>query len=155
MFFKKFKKFENWNYTTCDLNSPLADIKSDICNLPFKNNSFDLILCNHVLEHIPDHNKAISELYRILKKGGLLIAQVPIDFSKEKTFEDFNITNIKYRNKLFGQYDHVRVYGKDFFNYLNQAGFKTKSINYIDKISKEEIQKFGLKKDIIPIGLKF
>lgn len=154
VFFKIFKKFENWNYTTCDLNSPLADIKSDICNLPFKNNSYDLILCNHVLEHIPDHNKAISELYRILKKGGILIAQVPIDFSKEKTFEDFNITNNKERNKIFGQYDHVRVYGTDFFSFLNQAGFKTKSIDYINKISKEEIQKFGLKKDIIPIGYK-
>ena len=57
-------------------------------------------MCNHVLEHIPDHNKAISELYRILKKGGILIAQVPIDFSKEKTFEDFNITNNKERNKI-------------------------------------------------------
>ena len=111
-------------------------------------------MCNHVLEHIPDHNKAISELYRILKKGGILIAQVPIDFSKEKTFEDFNITNNKERNKIFGQYDHVRVYGTDFFSFLNQAGFKTKSIDYINKISKEDIQKFGLKKEIIPIGYK-
>ena len=60
----------------------------------------------------------------------------------------------KERNKIFGQYDHVRVYGTDFFSFLNQAGFKTKSIDYINKISKEEIQKFGLKKDIIPIGYK-
>ena len=106
------------------------------------------------MEHIPDHKKAISELYRILKKGGVLIAQVPIDFSKEKTFEDSRIINKKERNKIFGQYDHVRVYGTDFFSFLNQAGFKTKSINYIDEISKEDIQKFGLKKEIIPIGYK-
>ena len=155
VFFKKFKTFENWNYTTCDLNSPLAEVKADICNLPFENNFFDLILCNHVLEHIPDHEKAISELYRVLKKGGTLIVQVPIDLTKEKTFEDFNIINKKERNKIFGQYDHVRVYGTDFFSFLNRAGFKAKSINYTDSISKEEIQKFGLKKDIIPIGLKF
>ena len=155
VFFKKFKTFENWNYTTCDLNSPLAEVKADICNLPFENNFFDLILCNHVLEHIPDHEKAISELYRVLKKGGTLIAQVPIDLGKEKTYEDSNITNKKERTKIFGQYDHVRVYGTDFFIFLNRAGFKTKSINYTDNISKEEIQKFGLKKDIIPIGLKF
>lgn len=155
VFFKKFKNFENWNYKTCDLNSPLAEVKADICNLPFENNFFDLILCNHVLEHIPDHEKAISELYRVLKKGGTLIAQVPIDLTKEKTFEDFNIINKKERNKIFGQYDHVRVYGTDFLSFLNRAGFKAKSINYTDSISKEEIQKFGLKKDIIPIGLKF
>jgi len=106
------------------------------------------------LEHIPDHNKAISELYRILKKGGILIAQVPIDFSKEKTFEDSNITNNKERNKIFGQYDHVRIYGKDYYDRLKSVGFEATGIDYINKISKEEIQKFGLKKDIIPIGYK-
>jgi len=69
-FYKRFKKLKNINYTTTDLNSPLADIKADICNLPFPDNSYDVILCNHVLEHIPNDTLAMKELYRVLKPGG-------------------------------------------------------------------------------------
>ena len=79
VFYRRFKQFAHWNYTTTDLNSPLAEVKADICKLPFENNMYDLIFCNHVLEHIPEDKKAMSELYRVLKKGGTLIAQVPIE----------------------------------------------------------------------------
>ena len=68
--YKKFKKFKHWEYKTCDLNSPLAEIKADICDLPFKNNSYDLVLCNHVLEHVSNDKLAVSELFRVLKPGG-------------------------------------------------------------------------------------
>ena len=71
-FYKRFRSLEHLDYTTTDLNSPLADVKADICNLPFQDNAYDFILCNHVLEHIPDHHKAISELYRVLKPGLIL-----------------------------------------------------------------------------------
>ena len=71
IFYKKFKNNLNWDYTTFDLKSPLADIKGDITNLSFKNNSFDLIICNHVLEHIEDDRSAMSEIYRVLKKDGM------------------------------------------------------------------------------------
>ena len=123
-FLSKFKKLENISYDTIDLNSPLADIKADICNLPLKDNTYDFILCNHVLEHIINDKKAMQELYRVLKKGGIGIFQVPIDITKNKTFEDFSITDPKERNKLFGQYDHVRIYGMDFFDRLINVGFK-------------------------------
>ncbi|MGB0788636.1 MAG: class I SAM-dependent methyltransferase, partial [Marinirhabdus sp.] len=69
-FYKRFKKLKNIHYTTTDLNSPLAHVKADICDLPFKNNTYDYIFCNHVLEHIPNHIKAMEELYRVLKPGG-------------------------------------------------------------------------------------
>lgn len=151
----QFKKLKNLSYDTIDLNSPIADIKADICDLPFLDNSYDFILCNHVLEHIVDDNKAIRELYRVLKKNGIGIFQVPIDYNRDTTFEDFSITNKKERNKLFGQYDHVRIYGLDFFDRLQKAGFLVEKCEYTSKLSKEDIIKFCLpKKEIIPICRK-
>lgn len=151
----QFKKLKNLSYDTIDLNSPIADIKADICDLPFLDNSYDFILCNHVLEHIVDDNKAIRELYRVLKKNGIGIFQVPIDYNRDTTFEDFSATNKKERNKLFGQYDHVRIYGLDFFDRLQKAGFSVERCEYTSKLSKEDIIKFCLpKKEIIPICRK-
>ena len=151
----QFKKLKNLSYDTIDLNSPIADIKADICDLPFLDNSYDFILCNHVLEHIVDDNKAIRELYRVLKKNGIGIFQVPIDYNRDTTFEDFSVTNKKERNKLFGQYDHVRIYGLDFFDRLENAGFTVERCEYTSKLSKEDIIKFCLpKKEIIPICRK-
>ena len=151
----KFKKLKNLSYDTIDLNSPIADIKADICDLPFLDNSYDFILCNHVLEHIINDNKAMRELYRVLKKNGIGIFQVPIDYNRDTTFEDFSVTNKKERNKLFGQYDHVRIYGLDFFDRLQKAGFSVERCEYTSKLSKEDIIKFCLpKKEIIPICRK-
>ena len=151
----QFKKLKNLSYDTIDLNSPIADIKADICDLPFLDNSYDFILCNHVLEHIVDDNKALRELYRVLKKNGIGIFQVPIDYNRDTTFEDFSVTNKKERNKLFGQYDHVRIYGLDFFDRLQKAGFSVERCEYTSKLSKEDIIKFCLpKKEIIPICRK-
>ena len=114
-FYKRFRKMDNLEYITTDLNSPLADVKADICKLPFKDQSFDVIFCNHVLEHIPDDTTALKELYRVLKPGGWGIFQVPQDLSREKTFEDNSITDKRERARIFGQYDHVRIYGRDYF----------------------------------------
>ena len=151
----QFKKLKNLSYDTVDLNSPIADIKADICDLPFLDNSYDFILCNHVLEHVIDDDKAMRELYRVLKKNGLGIFQVPIDYNRDTTFEDFSVTNKKERNKLFGQYDHVRIYGLDFFDRLQKAGFSVERCEYTSKLPKEDIIKFCLpKKDIIPICRK-
>ena len=151
----QFKKLKNISYDTIDLNSPIADIKADICDLPFLDNSYDFILCNHVLEHVIDDDKAMRELYRVLKKNGLGIFQVPIDYNRDTTFEDFSVTNKKERNKLFDQYDHVRIYGLDFFDRLQKAGFSVERCEYTSKLPKEDIIKFCLpKKEIIPICRK-
>ena len=115
VFYRLFKKFDHWDYTTTDLYSPLAEVKADICKLPFESNIYDLVFCNHVLEHVPDDQKAMSELYRVLKKGGTLIAQVPIKEDRLKTFENWSITSPDERAKVFGQYDHVRIYGQDYY----------------------------------------
>lgn len=154
-FYKKFRKQKNLDYTTTDLNSPLADVKADICNLPFKDEEFDVILCNHVLEHIPDDTKAMQELYRILKKGGMAILQIPQDLSREKTFEDNSITNRKERAKIFGQYDHVRIYGRDYFDKLRSIGFTVVEEDYTQKIIPELVDKYRLAKgEIIPVCFK-
>lgn len=154
-FQKKFKKLKNISYDTIDLDSPLADIKADICDLPIKNDSYDFILCNHVLEHIIDDNKAMKELYRILRKNGKGIFQVPLNMELKKTYEDFSITDPKERNKAFGQYDHVRVYGMDFFERLKNVGFKVEKCEYTSKLSEEEKIKYCLpKKEIIPVCRK-
>tara|TARA_B100000768_G_scaffold84826_1_gene80206 strand:- start:713 stop:1477 length:765 start_codon:yes stop_codon:yes gene_type:complete len=154
-FYKKFKKLSNIDYDTIDLNSPIAKIKADICNLPIKDNTYDFILCNHVLEHVLDDKKAIKELYRVLKKGGTGIFQVPIDMKRKYTFQDDSIIDKDERNKIFGQYDHVRVYGLDYFMKLRNAGFKVEEIDYTVSLPINEINKFSIKKgEIIPVCTK-
>ncbi|SDS07371.1 class I SAM-dependent methyltransferase [Gramella sp. MAR_2010_147] len=154
-FYKRFRKLSNLDYTTTDLNSPLADVKADICDLPFEDKSFDFILCNHVLEHIPDDTKAMNELYRILKPGGTAILQIPQELDRAETFQDDSITDPKERAKIFGQYDHVRVYGRDFFDKLRAIGFKVEEANYTLELSETEIDKYRLAKgEIIPVCYK-
>ncbi len=154
-FYKKFKKLKNLEYTTTDLNSPLADVKADICALPFKDDSFDVILCNHVLEHIPDDRKALSELYRILKPSGWGIFQIPQDLKREVTYEDNSITDKKERAKIFGQYDHVRIYGRDYFDRLKEVGFIVKAVDYTATMTDAEIEKYRLAKgELIPLVAK-
>jgi SAM-dependent methyltransferase len=154
-FYKRFKKMKNLEYVTTDLNSPLADVKADICKLPFKDNEFDMILCNHVLEHIPDDTKAMEELYRVLKVGGMGIFQIPQDLNREKTFEDHSITDKKERAKIFGQYDHVRIYGRDYFDKLRSIGFKVDEVDYTSKLSAKDINGYCLAKgEIIPVCYK-
>ena len=146
----------NHQYITADLDSPIADVKADITNLPFKDDSFDVIFCNHVFEHIPDDDKAMQELYRVMKKGGMGIFQIPLDVTRAKTFEDDSITDPNERAKIFGQYDHVRVYGLDYFEKLRLNGFKVEEINYAKKLSPEFIDRYRLMKDeIIPVVYKY
>lgn len=154
-FLKRFRKQNNLNYITADLLSPIADVKADICNLPFEDNSFDVVLCNHVLEHIEDDAKAMSELYRVLKKGGYGVFQIPQDLSLNTTYEDFSITSPEERTKHFGQYDHVRVYGKDYFDKLRKTGFIVKEVDYSKEISPEFMTKYCLiKGEILPVCCK-
>lgn len=154
-FYKRFKRQSNLQYVTTDLNSPLAEVKADICNLPFKENSFDVILCNHVLEHIQEDHKAMRELYRVMKPGGWGIFQVPQDLKRKLTFEDDSITDKKERAKIFGQYDHVRIYGMDYFEKLRKIGFTVEEICPTDGMVKNEIDQYRLAEgEIIPFVRK-
>lgn len=154
-FYKLFRKAKNINYTTTDLESPLADVKADICQLPFEDNKFDFILCNHVLEHIPDDTKAMKELLRVLKPKGTAILQIPIEESRTKTFSDDSIIDKEERNRIFGQYDHVRVYGKDYYEKLRQIGFEVDAVQYAQKLSDELVERYRINKtERIPVCRK-
>ncbi len=154
-FLKRFRALKNIEYTTTDLNSPIADVKADICQLPFDDNSFDFIICNHVLEHIPDDHKAMQELYRVLANGGTAITQVPYDRNRKITFTDDTITDPKERAAIFGQYDHVRIYGMDYFDKLKAVGFTVEALDYTATLSAEEINKYRLPKgELIPLCKK-
>ncbi|MFC7357684.1 class I SAM-dependent methyltransferase [Jejudonia soesokkakensis] len=154
-FLKRFRKLQHVDYTTTDLNSPIADVKADICKLPFKDNSFDIIFCNHVLEHIPDDTKAMQELYRVLAPGGMAILQVPLENDRAKTFEDDTITDPKERAAIFGQYDHVRIYGMDYFDKLRSVGFTVEAVDYTATLSEEKINEYRLAKgELLPVCRK-
>ena len=153
-FLTRFRKL-NHDYVTADIDSPIADVTADIINLPFNDNSFDVIFCNHVLEHVQDDTKAMKELFRVMKKGGMGIFQVPQDLNRDITFEDNSITDPKERAKIFGQYDHVRVYGRDYFDKLRSIGFKVEEVNYSQKISSELLSRYRLMEgELLPVVFK-
>ncbi|MHA7829514.1 MAG: class I SAM-dependent methyltransferase [Flagellimonas sp.] len=149
-FYETFSESEEITYFPCDLNPKIYDYKgrttvrkADITKIPFEDNSFDFILCNHVLEHIPDDALAMSELYRVMKPNGAGIFQVPIDYDRDKTYEDFSITSKKGRLKAFGRRDHVRWYGNDYKERLANAGFDVVEDDFVNSFSKEEQFKYG------------
>lgn len=143
-FIKRFKALPNLDYTTGDLESPLADVKMDILDIPFKDNTFDVVICNHTLEHVQDDLKGMREFHRVLKPGGWGILNSPINEKRETTYEDPSITDPAEREKHFGQRDHVREYGLDYTIRLAEAGFITNTQDVIAKLSHEEVDRFAL-----------
>ena len=148
-FINIFKKMENLEYITGDLVSPWADVKMDVHNIPFNDNEFDVVICNHVLEHVKDDKKVMEEFYRVMKKGGWGIFQVPIDKNNKQTIEDPNITDPKDRERLYWQSDHLRLYGLDYSKRLQKAGFKVTESNFINELEQELVNKYALPKDEI------
>ena len=145
-FEKRFEKAFGKNYITADLYNQNAMVKMDITNIQYPNESFDIILCNHVLEHIPDDQKAMRELYRVLKKEGWAVLLVPIA-DMEKTYEDFSITTEVGRLKAFGQGNHVRKYGRDYIERLKAAGFRVTVFKRDEIACAEEIGSMCLQED--------
>jgi len=143
-FFRLCRKMPNLTYITADLESPLAEIKLDIQDMPFPDDDFDVVICNHVLEHVPDDRKAIREIFRVLKRNGYALLQVPADYSMEHTHEDPSITDPSEREKHFRQKDHYRLYGRDYLQRLTEAGFHVPGENYLDGLSTRERERYRL-----------
>lgn len=143
-FIKRFKAMENIDYTTADLESPLADIKMDVHEIPFSDNTFDVVFCNHVMEHVDDDIKAMSEIHRVLKPGGWAIIQSPQDYSRAETLEDPTITDPKERERVYWQNDHVRLFGLDYGKRLEKAGFQVTEDKYVMELPAETVQKYAL-----------
>lgn len=145
-FIKIFKGMKNIDYTTGDLISPWADVKMDVHDIPFDDNSFDIIMCNHVLEHVQDDRKVMKEFFRVMNKGGWGIFQVPIDTTREETFDDPTITDPKEREKHYWQDDHLRLYGLDYGKILSEAGFEVIEDDYINKLEPKLVERYALPK---------
>ena len=136
-------------YVTADLESPLADLHFDVQQIPLADDSVDVILCNHLLEHVADDRRALGEFYRILRPGGWGILLSPVDRSRAATFEDDSITDPEERTRIFGQYDHRRIYGRDYGGRLREAGFEVREIDYAARFSAEERRRYALPDDWI------
>jgi SAM-dependent methyltransferase len=134
----------NLDYVSADISSRAALIRMDVTDIRLPDDSFDVILCSHVLEHVGDDARAMRELRRILRPGGWAILQVPVDASRERTFEDSAVTDPAGRERLFGQWDHVRVYGRDYAQRLADAGFDVQVVPYARRLGPDAIRRCGL-----------
>jgi SAM-dependent methyltransferase len=137
----------NIDYLSADISSKHVMVEMDITNIRLPDDFFDVIICNHVLEHIIDDSKAMSELYRTLKPGGWAILQVPISLTLKNTYEDFSITTIRAREKAFGQGDHVRIYAEDYQDRLAQVGFKVNVFKWVN-----EAENFGGRRNLFGLN---
>ena len=138
------RSYKNVDYLSVDINPAHAMQKEDITKLSFPDKSFDRVLCIHVLEHIEDDRKAMSEILRVLKSDGCAILDVPIDYGREQTYEDASIQTPEARTKAFWQGDHVRLYGRDFSQRLEAAGFAVQEDPYFDSLGQDVISRHGL-----------
>jgi SAM-dependent methyltransferase len=142
-FISRFKKIKSIvDYVTVDFENPVAMMKMDITAIKFPENYFDCIYCSHVLEHIIDDRKAISELYRVCKPKGWALLQVPI--TSENTFEDFTIIKPEDRRKVFGQWDHVRRCGLDYIKRMREAGFDVKRFLASEVMTTDDFRRMGI-----------
>ncbi len=148
-FHSLFKSQKNLNYVTGDLVSPIADLHFDLHEIPLEDNKFDVVFCNHVLEHVEDALQCMKELYRVMNPGGWGIFQVPQDLTREKTYEDPSITSPEEREKHFWQKDHVRLFGRDYPEWLSKAGFVIEEFHPNQHLSDEQIARFRLAKNEI------
>ncbi len=148
-FQEKCKKLKKLDYISADISCPAAMVEMDITDIKLPANQFDCIICYHVLEHIPEDEKAMRELFRVLKVGGWAILQVPIDNNRDKTFEDPSVVLPDERERVFLNKTHVRIYGRDYKDRLERAGFTVKLDDYVRGLEEGVINKYGLTNDEI------
>ena len=139
-----FERMENLEYITGDIESPLAKVKMDVHEIPFDKGTFDAVFCNHVMEHVENDIKSMSEIHRVLKPGGWAIIQSPVYMELDHTLEDPSITDPLEREKIYGQDDHMRKYGTDYGERLRKAGFEVTEDNYLNELSDETRKRYAL-----------
>jgi glycosyltransferase involved in cell wall biosynthesis/ubiquinone/menaquinone biosynthesis C-methylase UbiE/predicted nucleic acid-binding Zn-ribbon protein len=147
VFQNTFKSMPNIDYLSADLYAKNAMMKIDITDISMEDDIFDVIICNHVLEHIPDDTRAMRELFRVLKPNGWAILLVPFRKDLKETYEDSSITSPEERVKHFGQHDHVRLYGQDYKDRLAKAGFVVKVESSVKFFGPDELRKYALMQD--------
>lgn len=141
---KKIVATSSIDYVSGDLDGSLAMIALDVTQIDFPDATFDAVICNHVLEHVPDDKKAMAELLRVLKPGGWAVLQVPIGTKLDKTIEDFNLPSDAERLQMFGQGDHVRVYSiGDYVERLQSVGWIVDAIDFPAEVGPETVRRYG------------
>ena len=152
--FKRHYKGLRERYVTADLESPLADMHFDVQHIPLEARSIDVVICNHLLEHVEDDTLALRELHRIMRAGGWGIMLVPEDRGRTTTLEDDTITDPAERTRLFGQYDHRRIYGRDYDDRLRRAGFEVERIAATELVGPAEHRLYAIGGDDLVIVRK-
>lgn len=152
-----FRAAPNIDYLSGDLNpgNPAigeAMVKLDVTDIHYPDNSFDVIYCSHVLEHVPDDRRAMREMARVLKPGGWALIAVPV--IRDRTFEDPNVTTPAERERVYGQFDHVRAYGRDFVDRLSESGFDVTVDTFAYSLTQDLVRKEGLSREDIYICRK-
>ena len=145
-FIKRFEALPHLDYITGDLESPLATVKMDVHDIPFEDETFDVLFCNHVLEHVVSDEAVLKEINRVLKPGGWAIMQSPQDMSYETTYEDASITDPKKREKHFGQDDHLRMYGRDYDKVLEKGDFQVDIYDYSKALPEDQANRYAFMK---------
>jgi SAM-dependent methyltransferase len=135
-------------YITVDLHAPGVDVRCDITALDFEDESFDVVVCSHVLEHVRDDRAALKELHRVLRPGGVAYIQVPYD-SDVPTDEDPSVTDPHERERRFGQFDHIRMYGRDLVERLREPGFRVDELRPTSQMAADDVARWGLWEDSI------
>lgn len=143
-FISRFRNTKNIDYTTADLESPWADVHLNVEEMPLETESFDFVMANHILEHVDNLDKALSEIYRVLKKGGFAILLSPINPKRTTTYEDKTITDPLEREKHFGQKDHVREFGMDYAQVLKKEGVEVIEDRFIESLGRDKIIRYSL-----------
>jgi SAM-dependent methyltransferase len=141
-FESRFRKLVGEGYLSADIEASAAMVQMDISDIRYPDESFDIVYCSHVLEHVPDDRRAMRELHRVLRNDGWAIIDVPIML--ERTIEDPSLTDPSERTRRFGQPDHVRAYGTDYLDRLREAGFVVSARTVGDIVRQDDIQRFGL-----------
>jgi SAM-dependent methyltransferase len=154
-FLPHFKTQKILDYMTADLVSPIADMHFDLHDIPLEDSQYDVVFCNHVMEHVDDPIRCMSELQRVMKPGGWAIMQVPQDVTRKETYEDASITSPSEREKHFWQKDHVRLFGLDYPQWLEKAGFTVDEFDMNKTWEPTEVEKYRLmSKEILYIARK-
>jgi predicted SAM-dependent methyltransferase len=147
---KVFREHRNINYVTTDLDLWFVSVRMDITDNLFRDDVFDMILCSHVLEHVPDDRQAMRELFRVLRPGGVALVLVPIFHYQADTIELDTILTPEEREQAFGQHDHVRRPGMDYPMRLADAGFAVEVVDYAAELGDELSVRYAL----VPSGTR-